>query len=102
MGNCTADENKKWCKFNKLMVNDPSSKVVLIAVPKNFDIKKLNKIEVDGSTPKPFDLKKRIQKAEAKGSSHVKGFIETKNNPVIMEIHAGGEEACHSRQILTL
>jgi len=57
---CVAEVDKKWCKFNKLMEGDPSSKVVLIAVPKNFDTKKLNQIEVDGSTPKPFDVKKRI------------------------------------------
>lgn len=101
---CVADVDKKWCKFNKLIQGDPSSKVVLIAVPKNFDAKKLNDIQVDGATPKPFDIKKRIQKAEAKGTSHVKGFIESRSNPCIMEIHAGGqfEDSSHLRQIVTL
>ena len=101
---CVADVDKKWCKFNKLVQGDASSKVVLIAVPKNFDINQLNHIEVDGSVAKPFDLKKRIQKAETKGTSHVKGFIETKKNPCIMEIHAGNkfEESTHLRQIVTL
>ena len=101
---CVADVDKKWCKFNKLVQGDASSKVVLIAVPKNFDINQLNHIEVDGSVAKPFDLKKRIQKAETKGTSHVKGFIEAKKNPCIMEIHAGNkfEESTHLRQIVTL
>lgn len=41
MGCPQEKKDKKWTKFSKVLA-DPSSKLVLIAVPKGFDVNKLN------------------------------------------------------------
>ena len=39
---CVADNEKKWCKFHKLIANDPGANIVLFSVPRGFGVENLN------------------------------------------------------------
>ena len=67
------DKCKKLDKVNKILKEDPGAQLVMIAVPKGFDITQLNNIKESGDDKeKNLDLRRKLRKiAKTEQKKHI-------------------------------